>query len=70
MSPSRGAAARGLAAIERVGCAACHRIKGVDWPQGRLGPSLIDYDDAGLIAGTLPNTPGEPCRLRPQRARA
>ncbi len=51
------AAARGLAAIERAGCAACHRIAGVDWPQGRLGPSLLDYDDAGLIAGTLPNTP-------------
>lgn len=52
-----GAAARGLAAIERAGCAACHRIKGVDWPQGGLGPSLLDYDDAGLIAGALPNTP-------------
>ena len=52
-----GAAARGLAAIERAGCAACHRIEGVAWPQGRLGPSLLDYDDAGLIAGALPNTP-------------
>lgn len=52
-----GAAARGLAAIERAGCAACHRIKGIEWPQGRMGPSLIDYDDAGPIAGTLPNTP-------------
>ncbi len=38
-----GATARGLAAIERTGCAACHRIAGVDWPQGRLGPSLVDY---------------------------
>ena len=52
-----GAARRGLAAIERAGCAACHRIKGVDWPQGRLGPSLRDYDDAGVIAGALSNTP-------------
>lgn len=52
-----GAAARGLAAMKRAGCGACHRIKGVDWPKGRLGPSLIDYDDAGVIAGTLPNTP-------------
>ena len=51
------AAARGVAAIKRVGCAACHRIKGVKWPQGRLGPSVIDYNDAGLIAGALPNTP-------------
>lgn len=51
------AAARGLAAIERAGCAACHRIEGVDWPQGRWGPSLLNYDDAGLVAGALPNTP-------------
>lgn len=49
-------AARGLAAIERTGCAACHRIAGLDWPKGRLGPSLVDYDDEGLIAGALPNT--------------
>lgn len=48
---------RGRAAIERVGCAACHRISGIDWPQGRLGPSLADYDDRGPIAGALPNTP-------------
>jgi len=52
-----GAAARGLAAIKRAGCAACHRIKGIDWPQGELGPSLIDYDDVGPIAGALPGTP-------------
>ncbi len=52
-----GAAARGLEAIERAGCGACHRIDGVEWPQGRLGPSLVGYDDAGLIAGALPNTP-------------
>ena len=37
------AAKRGLAAIERVQCAACHEIKGVDWPKGRTGPSLLDY---------------------------
>lgn len=52
------AAARGLAAIERVQCAACHDIKGVTWPKGRTGPSLIDFGDRGLIAGTLPNRPG------------
>lgn len=51
------AAARGLAAMKQTGCAACHRIKGIEWPQGRSGPSLMDYDDAGWIAGALPNTP-------------
>lgn len=51
------AAKRGLAAIERVQCAACHDIPGVDWPQGRTGPSLEDFGDRGVIAGTLPNRP-------------
>ena len=48
---------RGLAAIERTGCAACHEIPGIDWPEGRLGPSLRGFDDIGLIAGAVPNTP-------------
>jgi cytochrome c1 len=29
----------------------------VEWPKGRLGPSLEGFDDVGLIAGTLPNRP-------------
>jgi len=55
--PSDAAKARGLAAIERVGCGSCHEIPGVDWPKGRLGPSLKGFDDVGLIAGRLPNRP-------------
>lgn len=46
----------GLAAIERAGCGSCHEIPGLDWPQGRLGPSLAGFDDIGLIAGAVPNT--------------
>ena len=46
---------RGLAAIEKAGCGACHEIPGLDWPAGRLGPSLAGFDDVGLIAGQLPN---------------
>lgn len=55
---SRGstAAERGLATIERVGCASCHEIPGIAWPKGALGPSLKGFDDDGLIAGELPNT--------------
>ena len=49
--------ARGKAAIERVGCAACHEIPGIEWPTGRTGPSLAGFDDIGPIAGALPNTP-------------
>jgi len=51
------AAERGLAAIERVQCAACHHIPGISWPKGRTGPSLVDFGDRGVIAGSLPNRP-------------
>lgn len=51
------AVARGKVAIERVGCAACHEIPGVAWPKGRIAPSLVGFDDIGVIAGSLPNTP-------------
>jgi mono/diheme cytochrome c family protein len=51
-----GAAARGKAAIQRVGCGACHVIPGI-WPQGRTGPSLNDFGRRGMIAGKLPNRP-------------
>ena len=54
---SGAAAERGLALIKETGCAACHKIPGIDWPRGRLGPSLVGFDDIGLIAGALPNTP-------------
>lgn len=55
--PSESAHERGLAAIERAGCGSCHEIPGLDWPSGRLGPSLEGFDDIGLIAGELPNRP-------------
>lgn len=48
---------QGRQVIERVGCAACHEIPGIDWPRGRTGPSLAGFDDIGPIAGALPNTP-------------
>ncbi|QZH74280.1 MAG: c-type cytochrome [Erythrobacter sp.] len=55
--PDPANAERGRLAIERVGCAACHEIPGIDWPQGSTGPSLQGFDDYGPIAGQLPNTP-------------
>lgn len=55
--PDSEAKQRGLAAIKRVGCATCHEIPGIDWPEGRTGPSLVGFDDIGPIAGALPNTP-------------
>lgn len=50
-------AERGLVLIEETACGACHEIPGVSWPKGRTGPSLVGFDDIGLIAGALPNTP-------------
>lgn len=55
--PGAAAKDRGLAAIRAAGCGSCHEIPGVDWPAGRLGPSLVGFDDVGLIAGQLPNRP-------------
>lgn len=50
-------AERGRAVAERVACASCHRIPGIEWPDGRLGPSLAGFADRGMIAGALPNRP-------------
>ena len=50
-------AAAGLAVIERVGCAACHRIPGVAWPNGTVGGSLDGFGDQSMIAGRFPNQP-------------
>ncbi|MGN3975443.1 c-type cytochrome [Tsuneonella sp. SYSU-LHT278] len=55
--PAAAAKERGLAAIHEAGCGACHEIPGIDWPAGKLGPSLKGFDDTGLIAGRLPNRP-------------
>lgn len=50
-------AERGKQAIERVGCAACHTIEGIAWPQGKTAPALAGLDRRGLIAGKLPARP-------------
>ncbi len=49
--------ARGLEVAERVGCAACHRSPGVEWPSGAAGPSLEGFGGSPLIAGRFPNQP-------------
>lgn len=43
--------------IERVGCGSCHRIPGIRWPQGTVGPPLDGLATQTLIAGHLPNRP-------------
>lgn len=56
-SASAASVERGKRAIERVGCAACHTIQGIDWPRGRTAPQLAGVDRRGLIAGRLPARP-------------
>lgn len=48
---------RGRQAIERVGCASCHSIRGIDWPKGKVGPPLEGFTRRGMIAGRVPNEP-------------
>lgn len=50
-----GGSTRGKQLIAYYGCGACHTISGV-WPQGDVGPSLVDLKATRTIAGTLPNT--------------
>jgi cytochrome c1 len=47
----------GRRVAERLACAACHRIPGIAWPQGRVGGSLEGFADRPLIAGRFPNQP-------------
>jgi len=48
---------RGLAVMERVGCATCHVIPGIDWPKGSAGPSLEGFGASPMIGGRFPNQP-------------
>jgi len=47
----------GLRVMRAVGCASCHDVPGIGWPQGRVGPALHGFGDQALIAGALPNRP-------------
>lgn len=47
---------RGLVAIERYGCGACHGIPGIRGADATVGPPLDRWGDRAYIAGNLPNT--------------
>lgn len=50
-----GDAKRGVAAIERHGCGACHRIPGVKGARGAVGPSLAGFASRTFVPGALRN---------------
>ena len=52
-----GKSKTGIQAIAALGCGSCHAIPGIEWPQGRVGPSLEGFAERRLIAGQLANTP-------------
>jgi cytochrome c2 len=53
---------RGRKALYQHACSACHRIPGVTGSQVHVGPPLEGIGSRQLIAGTLPNTPGNMLR--------
>ena len=48
---------RGLAAIGRYGCGACHTIPGVRGASATVGPPLSGIASRSFLAGQLPNSP-------------
>jgi cytochrome c1 len=49
---------RGRALIAAYGCGACHEVPDVRQATGRTGPPLDAFGRRVLIAGNLPNSPG------------
>jgi glucose dehydrogenase len=48
---------RGIEAIGRYGCGACHDIPGIRSAKGNVGPSLAHVANRSYLGGQLPNTP-------------
>jgi cytochrome c2 len=62
-------ARHGAALIAQTGCGACHSIPGIENAHGLVGPPLGNIGERTVIAGLLPNTPGNMVRWleNPQR---
>jgi cytochrome c len=55
---ARGDARHGKQVIQSVGCGACHMIPGIGEARGLVGPPLLLFGRRTMIAGRLPNSPG------------
>ena len=51
-----GDAARGGVALERYGCGACHRIRGIAGGTGTVGPPLVEMSRRVYIGRGVPNS--------------
>ncbi len=49
---------RGAVIITRESCGACHTIPDIQQANGKVGPPLAHFAERTVIAGVLPNTPG------------
>lgn len=52
-----GQSERGKQLFTKYGCNACHKIPGINAPQGMVGPPLDKMAARTTIAGKFPNTP-------------
>ena len=55
---ARGCARPGKQVIQSAGCGACHMIPGIGEARGLVGPPLLLFGRRTMIAGQLPNSPG------------
>jgi mono/diheme cytochrome c family protein len=53
-----GDAQRGKVAIQQYACPTCHEIPGIVGANKPVGPPLDGWSKRGMIAGILPNNPG------------
>lgn len=53
-----GNAAHGRELMQTYGCGACHTIPGIYTARGVVGPPLLSFGQRTIIAGQLPNSPG------------
>ncbi len=53
---------RGVRAIGRYGCAACHTIPGIRGANALVGPPLTRIASRSYLAGEIQNTPGNMVR--------
>lgn len=50
--------AAGKLIVTRMACGSCHQIPGAESADGAVGPSLAHFASRQMIAGMLPNSPG------------